>query len=482
MLLIMVWAVASVGQPAESGGDLKALVERSKELDRHSEAIQGEMKLIIESIQAGDNSSALRNQYLELELSLLSLRGEITSVKDSLVMMGWSVTPEPQTAKEEVVMESSDARAFSQDSRVVGALREGDLENLKQAESMESALSLAINDYILRINEIAQVRDEYNLASSQSDGLELESEYRSLLKEANKIASKIAKDWSYIYDNKSYSYNLMLELNSKESAIKEVSALRDSTLRESAKWSVEPIIAPLKSYTLQKRELLAVEMTTSRAMDMEVVADSVRMVYESFSMMGRDYPTVELTPRTFIDYKDAEIAKKQIYTASNPIPQTKIYGDGVIYRIRVGNFSKKQQPAIFRLSTEVSYIAEDNRTFTYYIGGYATYAEAEAAQSMLKAAGFRRPEVVVWSDGELRNLAENPYSQGDIYRIEISGCETLSDSMREDILAAAPNVVLSKLGIDTYAISPIQGEGLALRLSQVISKYGSDIVIELKKL
>ena len=56
----------------------------------------------------------------------------------------------------------------------------------------------------------------------------------------------------------------------------------------------------------------------------------------------------------------------------------------------------------------LSYLVNDDRKWCYYAGGFATREEAEAAQSLLKARGFVRPEIVVWTDGEYRNLRRTP--------------------------------------------------------------------------
>ncbi len=489
VVLISVFAIGamvSYAQDGESAEQVRyeALVDRSEQLNGRKESIESDMKGILTQIEQGDNSTQIRGRYLDLELELLALRAEISTVSDSVALMSLNLgrVESRSDVSEQSTIEGEDVSAFSNDGRFKSSLNERDMERLKESESLENSVSLMVNRYISAINELSRVRDSYNQATNQQSGLELKSRYDSLRVVATDLGEDITEDWDYIYDNKSYSYDLLLSVNSMAEQSRTIVALRDSTLNEGAEWSVEPYIAPIKSYILQKSELLKVEIITSRAFGLSTLADSLSVASEAFSKMGRNYPSVELEERTFIDYRDAEILKSQIYTSSNPIPVTKIYEHGVIYRIRVGNFSKKQPASLFRLSSEVSYVAEKNNTFTYYIGGYQSYAEAVKAQSMLKSAGFRRPEVVVWSSGKLRNLAENPYSQSDSYRLEISGREAPSDAMRDEIMRIASGVTISKMGATNYAIAPIYGEGTALQLSQIVASEGEDIVIELKKI
>jgi hypothetical protein len=81
---------------------------------------------------------------------------------------------------------------------------------------------------------------------------------------------------------------------------------------------------------------------------------------------------------------------------------------------------------LYRLKTE-----EDKHR--YFAGGFATEAEADEAQIKLKNMGFRRPEVVVWRDGVYANLVEEREAAAEmtqVFRVEISGAEQMTDELR----------------------------------------------------
>ena len=88
------------------------------------------------------------------------------------------------------------------------------------------------------------------------------------------------------------------------------------------------------------------------------------------------------------------------------MPELRIFERGTIYRILLGTFRSKQPMTLFK-GVQPLFIAEnDDETYSYYAGGFATLAEAEEAQLFLKEKGFRAPEVCRWENGEMINLTE----------------------------------------------------------------------------
>ncbi len=483
ILIFGAWVSTAFGESPSSGDKCEELSQRITKLNNLQAAITSEMEDIVERFKGGDDRVALQALYLDFELELLEVRSQLKVVEDSLTLLSWSdIAPQPIEEESEPIINESEAYAFSADERFIKGLGEQDMNNLKRSEALERSVSLSVSEYIKLINELANESESYNAASSQSEGAVIKQRYDSLLVEAKDIAQEIDEDWSYIYDNKSFSCDFILEVSAKSELVGEIAALRDSTRYLITELDVQPSIKVISEYILQKSEILSLESMTAKALNMHTLIDSLAMASEAFSKMPRNFPDIELIPRSFIDYRPSEILEKQIYTADNPIPQTRVYESGVIYRIRVGSFSKKQPASIFRFASEVSYVEEPNRWVTYYLGGYATYSEAVEAQKMLKAAGFRRPEVVIWNDGVLRDLVKEPYAHGDIYRIELTDCQSISEELAQEIKTVAKGATISKIGATTYAISPLEGESLALQLAQIVAGYGSEIKIELKKL
>ncbi len=90
-----------------------------------------------------------------------------------------------------------------------------------------------------------------------------------------------------------------------------------------------------------------------------------------------------------------------------------------IYRILLGDVQHQAAAATFRGAYPLFYLINDEGKWCYYAGGFATLAEAEAAQALLKKRGFVRPEIVVWTDGEYTIFRQDPERRNGAFRVEI---------------------------------------------------------------
>ena len=120
----------------------------------------------------------------------------------------------------------------------------------------------------------------------------------------------------------------------------------------------------------------------------------------------------------------------------------------------------------------------EDKKWCYYAGGFATKEEAEAAQKLLKAKGFVRPEIVVWTDGEYRNLSSDPEAQQIVYRVEITGTEALSDDVKTVIADTAEGCELSRVGQQLFVIGMFDDKAVADRVAAAITQ--TDPALEIK--
>ena len=103
----------------------------------------------------------------------------------------------------------------------------------------------------------------------------------------------------------------------------------------------------------------------------------------------------------------------------------------------------------------------DAGRYRYFAGGFATKAEAVDAQELLRAKGFRRPELVVWYDGEYTNLTRTPEAEMAAFRVEISSEQNLSDTVKQAIAQAAPGCDLSRVGADLFVVGQFDNKAVA---------------------
>ena len=170
-------------------------------------------------------------------------------------------------------------------------------------------------------------------------------------------------------------------------------------------------------------------------------------------------------------------SSKPVYSYQNPIPECRVYANGTIYRILLGTFNTKRAAATFRGAYPLFYLINDAGKWCYYTGGFATFDEAEAARKLLKEHGFIRPEIVVWTDGVYRNLAQEPDTAATFFRIEIAGTEALSETVKQAIAEQAGSAELSRAG-HYFVVGTFDDRAVADRVAEAIRR--ADDTLEIK--
>lgn len=157
----------------------------------------------------------------------------------------------------------------------------------------------------------------------------------------------------------------------------------------------------------------------------------------------------------FLEYEPIGFVTPARYNAQHPIPEVETYERGTIYRILLGTYANRTNGGyLFKGAYPLGYERVDGR-YAYYAGGYRTLDEARAAQEQMRKKGFRRPEIVVWNDGERTNLADAAEEgHAPMFRVEIGGLENLSEELRTAVLDAAGSCEISRAG-HLFIVGPL---------------------------
>ena len=134
--------------------------------------------------------------------------------------------------------------------------------------------------------------------------------------------------------------------------------------------------------------------------------------------------------------------------------------------------------ATFRGAYPLSYLVNDEGKWCYYTGGFATREEADSVQGVLRRHGFVRPEVVVWTDGEYRNLSREPEAGAAVYRVEITGTDALSEAVKQVIAGTAEGRELSRVGQQLFVVGTFEDRAVAERLAEALRQ--ADAALEIK--
>lgn len=357
-----------------------------------------------------------------------------------------------------------------------------DYEALRRAQQLEFRAVEYVNDFFGNLSATEALAAAYDAATTEAEALEIRARCDSLQEVGRVLADSLASVWNYIYDNKSYAYGyLMDKLGEEEILAREERASADA-VREAAALAGQTASDAVADYFLRKRVAVDYETAVAGVLELDAARDSLRGVAAQLTAIDFRRPRVVLGERSFIEYDSVAFSAKPVYTYQNPIPECRVYASGTIYRILLGTFNTKRAAATFRGAYPLFYRIDEEGKWCYYAGGFATRAEADAAQLLLKKRGFVRPEVVVWTDGAYHNLAQEPEALAVSYRVEITGSEALSDAMKAVIGALAEGAGLSRAGERLYVVGSFDDPAVAERVAAELRLVDASLEIKVAKI
>ena len=237
----------------------------------------------------------------------------------------------------------------------------------------------------------------------------------------------------------------------------------------------------LVNYYARKKALTEYELKIATTLSLTTSRDSLKVV--AAGLENRDYrlSKLSLQRRSFIKYEEIEVKTPTIYNSKNPVPRTKVYDYGTVYRIRVGLFSRRPNISALRGVVPLSYTdAYNNGLYAYFVGGFRTEQEAKEGVVYLKKLGFKDPIIAVWVDGEYYPTLEEMRRSESQYNLEISGVPTLTDDIKSKILAHKADCTISRIG-STFVVGSFEGKSAAEAVATDLKAINSDIVVEITK-
>ncbi len=304
-------------------------------------------------------------------------------------------------------------------------------------------------DQLERLVDLGLLRNRYNQSAGESEAMAIKELFDSLKSITTTYSEELAQIWSETYDDRIYAMNVMIEQINDDALRSQCQQItRDYRSKIDGMGEVaDPSVA---TYEYQQRELIAIEMQLHRKLKLDTEPITARSKELSAAGMEGLIAPIEIEERIFIDYAPITFSNTSIYNKTNPIPATKIFKNGTVYRILYGGFTTLQQPTLFRGAKPLSVNKEDN-LHRYYGGGYKSYKEAVEAQKASKARGFNRPEIVMWRDGKSRNLSRQPYPKGN-YRVIIKR-EELPEELSQLVKRHNPSAQITRTGDGEYTIA-----------------------------
>ena len=354
----------------------------------------------------------------------------------------------------------------------------GDYEALRNAQRLEMRAVDYVNRYFANHGTLSELAESYAAVQTEAEAIEIYERYKTLQGMNGVLADSLAATWNYIFDNKSYAYGYLMDKLGRDEILSREEERLSEAARQLSELRGETASDAVTDYFLRKKVLVGYETSVADMLGLTSARDSLRGVTAQLEGIDFRLPRIDVAERYFLDYDSVSFSSTPKYSYQHPIPECKVYEHGTIYRILLGTFNTKRAVSTFRGAYPLSYLVNDDRKWCYYAGGFATREEAEAAQKLLKARGFVRPEIVVWTDGEYRNLSKDPEAQHIAYRVEIVSSEALSDAVKAAITDTAEGCELSRVGQQLFIVGSFDDRAVADRLADAIRQ--TDAALEIK--
>lgn len=362
-------------------------------------------------------------------------------------------------------------------------LPEGDYRALCRAQADESAVAGHAAEYSGMYASMLALQREYMSAETEHSADSLMTLFSATRERASALDAAIAEEWSSIFDNKTYSYSLVLEKMGRNDILSGISRITDTAIRNTEENEGQYDSDGLMRYCLQKRGLTECEIEIAAALGLAPARDSLRRVSTALSQTDFRMPRLSLEKRYFIDYEPLKVIRPTIYNSKNPVPRTKIYEHGTIYRIRIGIFVNRPNLSALRGITPLSYSTDyHNGRNAYFVGGFRTEKEANDGVAYLRRIGFKDPTVVMWVDGEyVPDLAKWARENVREYNVEISGVDALSDKVRSGILAENENCEFSRVG-SVFVVGKFRDRAVAERVAGSITAAEPQATVKINEI
>ncbi len=478
----------------EENAEYMALLREDVRLQFQEDSIVRAVDALRRRLRENPSEQALRaREILELENRIFEVRNakgrtidRINTIEQEWVLANLgapgSVAAEPAGPSFGELPDSLKVRNLVANRCFVEQLAPEDYAALRQAQRMESQAADFIVRYFVNYAALNELAAAYAAAQTEEEALDIHGRFTTLQGVNGVLADSLARTWEYVFDNKSYAYDYMMDKLGREELLTREEERRAATARELTALRGTTASDEVAAYFLHKRLTLDYERAVAEELALGTARDSLDAAANRLKTFDFRVPPVEVAERTFILYDSILFSKTPQYTYQNPIPECRVYALGTIYRILLGTFNTKRAASTFRGAYPLCYRIDEQEKWCYFAGGFATREEAEAAQEVLKKHGFLRPEVVVWTDGVYRNLSQDPEAAAAVYRVEITGGETLSEAMKAQIQQTAPEADLSRVGDRLFVVGSFDDRAVADRLAAELQALDGALEIKVTEI
>lgn len=299
-------------------------------------------------------------------------------------------------------------------------LSDDDFKALSAAEAAERGAADLLLRFYEAYDNAAAVAAAYDKVSDVrvADSLHAAFERAVILEKG--AARQLNSTWEQIFDHKTFAYNYLLEVLGKYDVLEQMQHRTTEAMSRIADGREGVESGDVLRYFVQKELIFSYEHTIGELLGAPL--DSLNEAQHVFELLHKPLPPLSLAERSFITYEAVRVASPARYNAAKPIPAVQVYRQGLVYRVRVGNYPARQAVSAFRGMYPLGY-AQSGTRWDYFAGGYADLAGAEKGLAEVKKRGFSGAVLAMWNNGVYTFLGTGAFN------VEIDAKELSTDAL-----------------------------------------------------
>ena len=473
----------------ENNNEYMSLLAKDSRLQERADSLAAAIFALREKFaEESDNRKEISAAILQLEGESFSLHNErsrtiqrINAIEQDWLVVNMNNKPAVKTpvVEEVEVVAPVDTRKYADLTRNTyfsTLLSSSDYAALRKAQQYEKSAAQLLIAFEACHRSLEKLRDEYLAVDNESAADSLMIIFLNRNSECGMIVDSLASTWSFVFDNKTYMYELLFDKENRHDMLQRAEAklfaMRQNIDREHGAYLSDVLV----DYAFQKRCVVDYEIDVASVLGLHSAADSLTRVRKGLEKVRYDFMPVEIKRRYFLDYYPVKfLGSKYFYTAQNPMPECVVYENGEMYRIKLGTYSERQPLSKFRGLENVAYRVNSAGKWIYYAGAYPSVDALARDLETVKKLGFRSADVVAWIDGTYAgSRAEIEVLKSKSYTIEITGVESLPEGVRRVIEQMSEGNELSRVGKSTYLVTGFRSrEAAALVVRGIVSADSS---------
>jgi len=480
----------------ETHAEYMEMLRADARLQFREDSISSAVSRMREQLRGNASEHAVHSvRILELESALFDIRTQRGRLTDRInaIEQEWILTnldpttgiSAPDRREERIPLPDSLQKAdLVHNPYLRDHLPAVDYRALVYVQRHESDAVALFDAYRHNYDSIARIKIRYDTLSDEQAANALYDRYQDLYRRNNRLNDSLAALWNTIFDNKSYAYQYLLDQMGRDDLLtrgeKRMADMRQQAASERGHYQSDELM----EYVFQKQALTQYEQMIAQTLGLTLAEDSLKRTAAALQRLDYRLPKLFVERRLFLDYEPLEFSSPSKYNAQNPIPELRIYERGTIYRILLARYTNKTNGGyLFKGAAPIGYIRDSiDRKYLYYAGGFRTREEAETACEELKRHGLRRPEIVVWNDGESTNITESGTDAVPLFRVEIVGLAAMSEELKSAIIAASgEGCEISRAG-QSFVIGTFADRTAADRVAETIAQHDPTLRVEISEI